>query len=100
MGEDELIGVRDPFGFRPLCLGRLRTNIKEDGVDGTAYVLASETCALDLIHAEFVRDIAPGEIVVIDQNGVRSVNPWEGMSAAACLVHFRVRLFRPARQRD
>ncbi len=70
MGEDELIGVRDPFGFRPLCLGKLVHD------DGTAYVLASETCALDLIGAEFVRDLAPGEMVLINQAGIRSVNPW------------------------
>jgi len=76
MGEDELIGLRDPFGFRPLVLGKLRTRVAEDGVDGMAYVLASETCALDLIHAEYVRDIAPGEIIVIDRHGIRSVNPW------------------------
>jgi amidophosphoribosyltransferase len=82
--------VRDPFGFRPLCLGKMRTNVKEDGVDGTAYVLASETCALDLIHAEFVRDIAPGEIVVIDRQGVRSVNPYEGSQQphALCIFEF------------
>ena len=59
--EQELIGVRDPFGFRPLCLGKL----------GDGYVLSSETCALDLISARFIRDIAPGEIVIIDKNGVR-----------------------------
>jgi len=62
MTEQELIGVRDPHGFRPLSLGKI-----EDG-----WVLSSETCALDLIHAEFVRDIEPGEVVVIDKNGVRS----------------------------
>ena len=50
MTEKELIGVRDPFGFRPLCIGRL-----ED-----AWVLSSETCALDLIHAKFVRDVQAG----------------------------------------
>jgi amidophosphoribosyltransferase len=76
MGEDELIGVRDPFGFRPLCLGKLPAPGAAGTPDGTAYVLASETCALDLIQAEFVRDIAPGEIVVINKDGVRSVNPW------------------------
>jgi amidophosphoribosyltransferase len=75
MGEDELIGVRDPFGFRPLVLGRLPIP-KEDGTDGAAWVLASETCALDLIHAEYVRDIMPGEIIVINKDGLRSVNPW------------------------
>ena len=96
MGEDELIGVRDPFGFRPLVLGRLP--IDGSGVpvaDGSttgevAYVLASETCALDLIQAEYVRDIAPGEIVVINRDGVRSVNPWAGSQQphAFCIFEF------------
>ena len=63
MTENELIGVRDPHGFRPLSLGRI----------GEAWVLASETCAFDLIHAKFVRDVEPGEIVIIDKNGLRSV---------------------------
>jgi amidophosphoribosyltransferase len=63
MTERELIGARDPHGFRPLCLGRT----------GEAWVLASETCALDLIHAKFVRDVAPGEIVIIDQGGLKSI---------------------------
>ena len=61
--EDEMMGVRDPNGFRPLCLGR---------IDG-AYVLASETCALDLIGATFIREIEPGEAVFIDAKGLRSV---------------------------
>ncbi len=60
----KLIGVRDPNGFRPLCLGK-----KRDG----AYVLASESCALDAVGARFIRDIEPGEIVVIDKNGVNSI---------------------------
>jgi amidophosphoribosyltransferase len=64
---DALVGVRDPWGFRPLVLGML-----DDG----AYVLASETCALDLIDAHYVRDIDPGELVVIDQKGVRSFRPF------------------------
>jgi amidophosphoribosyltransferase len=90
MGEDELIGVRDPFGFRPLVLGKLAAP-KEDGSEGgVAYVLASETCALDLIHAEFVRDLAPGEIVVINKQGVRSVNPWAGTQQphAFCIFEY------------
>src|SRR3989454_10473675 len=57
MSELELIAVRDPFGWRPLALGKL---------DG-AYVLASETCAFDLIHAEFIREIEPGEVLIIDE---------------------------------
>jgi asparagine synthetase B (glutamine-hydrolysing) len=52
MTEQELIGVRDPYGFRPLSIGKV----------GDAWVLASETCAFDLIHAEFLRDVEPGEI--------------------------------------
>ena len=63
MTEDKLIGARDPQGFRPLCLGRL-----EDG----GYVLSSESCGLDVVGAEFVRDIQPGEMVVIDDTGVQS----------------------------
>src|SRR5262245_29698777 len=62
MTETELIGIRDPHGFRPLCLGKV----------GDAWVLASETCALDLIHAKFVRDVEPGEIVVINERGLTS----------------------------
>jgi amidophosphoribosyltransferase len=63
--EDKLIAVRDPHGFRPLVLGRMR------GAEGT-WVVASETCAFDLIEAEFVRDIEPGEILVIDHTGLQS----------------------------
>ena len=63
MTENKLIGVRDPHGFRPLCLGKV----------GDGYVLASESCALDTIGAEFVRDIEPGELVIIDEEGVRSM---------------------------
>lgn len=90
MGEDELIGVRDPFGFRPLVLGKLPAP-KEDGNEGgVAYVLASETCALDLIQAEYVRDLAPGEIMVIDKQGVRSANPWAGTQQphAFCIFEY------------
>lgn len=60
---DTLIGVRDPRGYRPLALGKLETG---------GYVLTSETCALQAIQAEFIRDIEPGEIVIIDENGVKS----------------------------
>ena len=62
--EDKLIGVRDPLGIRPLCLGET-----EDGV----YALSSESCALDAINAKFIRDIEPGEIVIIDEKGVESI---------------------------
>ena len=66
MGEHEIIGFRDPSGFRPLSLGKL-----DDG-----WVLASETCAFDLIGATFVRDIKPGEVIIINDQGVRSEFPF------------------------
>lgn len=79
MTETELIGVRDPHGFRPLCLGKV----------GDAYVLASETCALDLISAKFVRDVAPGEIVIIDKNGLRSLQAFpEQTNRAFCIFEY------------
>ena len=79
MTEKELIGARDPQGFRPLCLGQ---------VDG-AWVLASETCALDLIHAQFVRDIEPGEMVIINEEGVTSVQAFaEPQRRAFCIFEY------------
>ena len=78
MGEREIIGVRDPNGFRPLALGKL---------DG-AYILSSETCAFDLIHAEFIREIAPGEVVIIDETGVRSEFPFEPQKRAFCMFEY------------
>ncbi len=78
MTEREIIGVRDPHGFRPLVLGKL---------DG-AYVLASETCAFDLIHADFVREIEPGEVVIIDENGIRSFWPFETQKRAFCIFEY------------
>ncbi len=73
--KDQLIAVRDPHGFRPLTLGRL-----EDG-----WVVASETCALDLIDAKWVRDIEPGEMLVIDAKGARSVRPFADSPRAHCV---------------
>jgi amidophosphoribosyltransferase len=78
LSEQEMIGVRDPFGFRPLSLGRL---------DG-AYVLSSETCAFDLIHAEFIRDIEPGEVVIITQDGIRSEWPYKASPRAFCMFEY------------
>jgi amidophosphoribosyltransferase len=79
MTEKELIGVRDPHGFRPLCIGKI-----DDG-----WVLASETCALDLIHARFVRDVLPGEIVVINGNGLTSVMAFpEHERRAFCIFEY------------
>ncbi len=78
MSEREIIGVRDPFGFRPLALGR---------IDG-AWVLASETCAFDLIHAEFVRELEPGEVVIIDEKGLRSEFPFKPERPAFCIFEY------------
>ncbi len=79
MTEREMIGVRDSFGFRPLVLGRLEEQ---------THILASETCALDLIGAEYVRDIAPGEMVVIGQGGVESFRPFPQTRHAFCIFEF------------
>jgi len=73
-----LIGARDPYGWRPLCLGRL----------GDSYVLASETCALDLIQAQYVRDIEPGEIVFINKDGVESIKPFPKTRHAFCIFEY------------
>ena len=73
-----LIGARDPLGFRPLCIGR---------IDG-AYVLASETCALDLIRADYIRDVKPGEIIFIDKDGLRSVNLKTEKTHASCIFEY------------
>ncbi len=78
MSEREIIGFRDPHGFRPLSLGR------KDG----AYVLASETCAFDLIQAEYVRDIEPGEVVIIDDTGLRSEHPFKSARSAFCIFEY------------
>ena len=78
MDDDHLVGVRDPHGFRPLVLGRI------DG--GT--VLSSETCGLDIIGADFIREIAPGEVVIIDADGVRSFFPFEKTQQRTCVFEF------------
>ena len=76
--KDKLIGVRDPRGFRPLCLGVLNGS----------YVLASETCALDIIQAHYIRDIEPGEIIIIDESGIRSLHPFPKQKHAFCIFEF------------
>jgi len=78
LSEDELIGVRDPRGFRPLVLGQV----------GDAYVLASETCALDLIEATYLREIEPGEMVVINRKGLTSSFPFKPASPSHCIFEF------------
>src|SRR5581483_4819006 len=78
LSEEGMIGVRDPYGVRPLSLGKMKEG----------YVLASETCAFDLIEAEFVRDIEPGEIVQINKNGVFSYKPFVKTPTAQCVFEY------------
>jgi len=76
--ETRMVAVRDPNGFRPLCLGRL----------GSAYVVASESCALDLIDAEFIREIEPGEVIIVDKNGMTSYFPLKKVAPTPCIFEF------------
>lgn len=78
MTEDKLIGVRDPQGFRPLCVGKL---------DDT-WVISSESCGLDVVGAEFVRDVEPGEMVVIDDEGLKSYRFAENAKRASCVFEY------------
>ena len=80
MTRTKLIGVRDPLGVRPLVLGRIGSGPEHGG-----WVLSSETCGLDIIGAEFIREIAPGEMVVIDANGVESFTPFEKKKPRFCI---------------
>jgi amidophosphoribosyltransferase len=75
MTNDTIIASRDPNGFRPLCLGKL----------GSGYVVASETCALDLVEAEYIRDVAPGEILMINRNGLRSISSGLESQKSQCI---------------
>jgi len=78
MSKDKLIGARDPHGIRPLCLGKI-----EEG-----YILTSESCALDAVGAELVRDIEPGEIVIIDQDGIQSYKYSENTKCQTCAFEY------------
>ncbi len=75
----QLIAMRDPYGVRPLCLGRLNS---------TGWVVASETCALDHLGAEFVREIAPGEAVIIDRSGVNTFQAVEAQRTSLCVFEY------------
>ncbi len=76
--KGKMIGVRDPYGVRPLVLGMFESS----------YVLASETCALDIIGAEFIRDIEPGEVVVITEDGIESLRPFENVRHTFCVFEY------------
>lgn len=78
MLNDVLIGARDKFGFRPLCLGRL----------DDAYILASETCALDLIGAKYIRDVEPGEVIFIFRDNIESFKLHKGNRCAFCIFEY------------
>jgi amidophosphoribosyltransferase len=87
LSNEALMGVRDPLGVRPLILGRLPS------ADGQAnstrgWVLASETCGLDIVGADFVRDVEPGEIVVINDQGVRSIKPFGRTTSRFCVFEY------------
>ncbi|EGW39385.1 amidophosphoribosyltransferase [Desulfosporosinus sp. OT] len=78
LAEDKLFGLRDPHGVRPLCIGRM----------GDRYCLASESCALDTIGAEFIRDVEPGEIVVIDEEGLHTYMGLSKTERASCAFEY------------
>jgi len=76
--KDGVIAARDPYGFRPLCLGKV----------DDAWVVASETCALDILNAEYIRDVEPGEVITINKNGVHSVKPFKKQKKAFCIFEY------------
>ena len=78
LAQDMVIGVRDPLGVRPLVLGRL----------GEGYILASETCGLDIMGAELVRDVEPGELIVLDSSGVHSLRPFPPAQHRFCVFEY------------
>lgn len=78
MANDMVIGVRDPLGVRPLVLGQV----------GDSHVLASETCALDIIGADFVRNVEPGEMVILDDAGVQSLRPFQPRGRRFCIFEY------------
>ncbi len=78
LAGDMLIAARDPYGFRPLCLGKI----------DNAHIIASETCALDLIGAEYLRDVEPGEIIFIDKNGLHSLTPFPKKKHSFCIFEY------------
>ncbi|ODU55994.1 MAG: amidophosphoribosyltransferase [Acetobacteraceae bacterium SCN 69-10] len=80
--DSALMGVRDPLGVRPLILGRMGEGAQ------TSWVLASETCALDIVGAEFVRDVEPGEIVIINDQGVHSIKPFTRAASRFCVFEY------------
>ncbi len=83
LSNESLIGVRDPHGVRPLILGRIG-----EANGNPAWVLTSESCALDIVGAEFVRDVEPGEIVLINDQGIRSIKPFGPTKSRFCVFEY------------
>jgi len=80
MTENTIIGARDPNGIRPLCLGKL----SEDG----GYILTSESCAIDAVNGTFIRDVEPGEIIIINKDGLKSIKTTERTSKQTCIFEY------------
>lgn len=78
MVNDAIYAMRDPYGFRPLCIGTI----------GNAYIVASETCALDMVQAKYVRDVEPGEVVIIDKSGLTSLKQPPAKRRAFCIFEY------------
>ncbi len=76
MTKDTMIAIRDPNGFRPLCLGKLNNG---------GYIVASETCALDLVEAQYLRDVEPGEVLICKNDELRSIYPWKKRGTSFCI---------------
>ena len=78
MTNKKLVGVRDPFGIRPLVIGKLKDS----------YILSSETCALDIVGATFIREVENGEIIIIEKNLLRSVKPFPKQKQRPCVFEY------------
>ncbi len=92
--ETKMLAVRDPFGIRPLVLGRLRADAGGEGGNGIAsngerpYVVSSEPSCFSLIGAEYIRDVEPGEMLVFDESGMRSTHPFAGAGSKRCIFEY------------
>lgn len=85
MTEDSLIGVRDPNGIRPLCLGKIPAG---NGNEKDTYILSSESCAIDSCNGEFIRDINPGEVIIINKDGIKSIITEEKTKKQTCIFEY------------
>lgn len=84
MTEDMLIGVRDPNGIRPLCIGKIQEG---QSVEPESYIVASESCAIDAVNGRFVRDVEPGEMIVLTKDGIKSIK-YESEKKKACIFEY------------